>query len=316
MEAEDIQVSGSRGAGNVVAEAAKLLERNRRVRLCAINFAMPRLVQAVEILKHKVAGLYQLNEIEHLEESNKTKLSVTLSFSQLDARNIGYQAPLPASQVQSVPLSEVAKLPEREERPPRPATSQPREEGRRPAPKRDRPAPDRTTDRTNDRTKREPQQEERKPFPARTRLSADSKYEIVQRRREEVKIELNEIRVTARRPSKYIVMDAVLLFKQQGHSSIILKASGTAIPRLVEVAERLRHCVAGLHQLSKLSRREVTDVFRAKDEEAAEIERTRAVPTLEVELSKNPLDTRHYGYQAPLPASKVKEMTLEEATSK
>lgn len=304
MEAEDIQVSGSRGAGAVVAEAAKHLERNGRARMCAINFAMPRLIQAVEILKHKVAGLHQINEIEHLEESNKTKLSVTLSFSLLTSSHSGYQAPLPASQVQSVPLSEIAKIPEREEREERP----PRREGAERPTRGAGPA----------RGKREPrsQEETKSGHVRKPRHAEDSKFEVVQKRTEEVKIEENEIRITARRPAKYIVKDAVLLLKEKNFSSIVLKASGTAIPNLVEVAERLRHCVAGLHQVSILGRREVTDLLRSKEAGVEDMERTRDVPTLEIVASKTVPDTRHYGYQAPLPASRVKEMTLEEAASK
>jgi DNA-binding protein len=111
------------------------------------------------------------------------------------------------------------------------------------------------------------------------------------------------------------VREAVLLFKQKNFSSVVLKACGTAIPRLVDVAETLRHSVLGLHQVSKLSHREVTDLLRSKDEGHTEVEKTRTVPAVEIVLSRTAQDTKHSGYQAPLPASKVKEMSLEEASS-
>jgi hypothetical protein len=115
MEPAAVLVSGSKGVGVVVADAAKQLDVYGRVQLSAINNAIPRLVQAVELLKHRVVGLHQLNEVEHLE-GGKVKLSVTLSFTKLASFHSGYQPPLPASQVENVPLAEVAKLPERDSR--------------------------------------------------------------------------------------------------------------------------------------------------------------------------------------------------------
>jgi ribonuclease P/MRP protein subunit RPP25 len=74
--------------------------------------AMENAVKLAELIKHRVGGLYQLNEIktieitdefEPLEEGldyltfsrNSTMLSITLSKTELDNRNIGYQDPIP-----------------------------------------------------------------------------------------------------------------------------------------------------------------------------------------------------------------------------
>jgi DNA-binding protein len=301
METEDIQVSGGHGAGVVVAEAAKALERYGIVRLVGINFAVHRLIQAVEILKHKVAGLHQLNEIEHLEEGNKAKMTITLSFSQLAASHIGYQAPIPESQVTSTPLAEIAKMPERDERrrqyPSSGTDSGPTRRERPPRKPRDERA--------------EVLEEHKGRRPPREEKPRAINYE--RQSHEEEKMLENEIKVTARRPAIYSVKRAVILLKQQNLPSITLRASGTAISRLVETAEVLRHSVEGLHQVSKMSHREVTEMLRVEGQ--ADVERTRIVPVLEILFSRSAEDTRHYGYQAPLLASKVKEMSLEEALS-
>jgi DNA-binding protein len=320
MESHDIQVSGSQDASVVVAEAAKVLESLGRVRLVGINFAMAKLVQAVEIIKHKVEGLHQLNEVQHLDESNKTRLHITLSFSLLAASHHGYQPPLPASQVSSVSLSELARAPPKEERPPRKVWGRDRPElahAEGPKDSSHRPHQGRKPGWV-DPARRPPQGSR----PDRADLGRrpphdrpESQYERVPRPQEEDKIEENELRVTARRPAKYVVKEAVLLLKQKNFPSVVLKGSGTAIPQVVEVAESLRHSVAGLHQVSTISRREVTDLLRAKEAGLADIEKTRTVPTLEIVLSRSAQDTRHYGYQAPLPVSQVREMSLEEALS-
>jgi len=307
MDLAEVQVSSSKAAEVVVAEAAALISANGKVRLTAINFAMPTLVKAVEQLKHKVSGLHQLNEVEHIDESNKVRLAVTLSYVKFASTHYGYQAPIAAEHVRSVPLAELSQIPKKL------ATTERNPEGvkeRRHFDPRGPRRPAYTTD-AGEEHKRpiHPKRAERphgKP-------QDDGKYEKVPRHPEDEKLEGNEIRVTSKRPALAIVKEAVLLIKRSSYSTIVLKATGSAIPRAVEVSEALRHSVGGLHQQIVMSRREVTDIYKAKDAGVDDLEVNRTVPHLTVTLSRSALDTRHYGYQAPLPVSQVREMTIEEA---
>mmetsp|Transcript_5240 Transcript_5240/g.9620 ORF Transcript_5240/g.9620 Transcript_5240/m.9620 type:complete len:335 (+) Transcript_5240:43-1047(+) len=330
MDTDEINVSSTRGISFVVSEAAKRLETNRRVTLCGINFAMPRLVQAVELLKHSIKGLHQVNTFERVSDSNKTRLTVTLSLTELDTRAKGYQAPLSLSKVTERPLSEISKVPERRPRPER----KPETEGRvgeeetktgRPFQRRGRRGGrgGRARGSQGPRTAGGPTstgprggqgRPQRKPSgPRGTGGVGADKYTRVPRRIEEEKLEDNEFRVTAKLSVDASVNKAVVQFRRNGSSSVILKATGSAIPQAVAIAEAIRRGVSGLHQLTQVSRLEVVDVFKPKEEGLSEISKTRQVPTIEIVLSKTTLDKNHYGYQAPLAADKVKEISLEEA---
>jgi DNA-binding protein len=131
-------------------------------------------------------------------------------------------------------------------------------------------------------------------------------------RLEEEKLEDNEIRVTAKRPVDQSVKQIVLLFKRLRYSRVTLKATGSAIPRAVEITEAARYCLAGLHQVVQLSRIEVTDTFQSNTG-SDDIQKVRSVPSLDIILALSALDTGHYGYQPPLPVSQVREMTVAEA---
>jgi DNA-binding protein len=306
MEAAGVLVSASRGIGVVVAEAANQLEMYGRVQISGINFTMPRLVQAVELLKHKVLGLHQLNEVELLEGS-KVKLSVTLSFAKLASFHCGYQPPLPASQVENLPLAEVAKLPERDTR---------QDEGEHPVQTTRKPKavsrpvrlPGTQHQKESARKQIPRSQPKLQPKPQ----AASSEWVKLPRRLEEEKLEENEIRVTTKRSVDQSVKEIVLLFKRLRYARVILKATGSAIPRAVEITEAARYCVAGLHQMVQLTRVEVTDTFQSS-EGLDDIQKVRSVPSIDIILALSALERGHYGYQAPLPASQVREMTVAEA---
>lgn len=328
MDTEEINVSSTRGISFVVSEAAKRLETSRRVTLCGINFAMPRLVQAVELLKHSIRGLHQVNAFERIAETNKTRLTVTLSLTELDTRAKGYQVPLESSQVTERPISEIAKVPERKPRPERTgeATGRTDEDtrSRRPYMRRggrrgqrggrSRGGPPRASGDTYRATERGPNpRAERRQVPRTIGGAGADKYIRVPRHIEEEKLEENEFRVTAKLSVEASVKAAVVQFKRKQVPSVILKATGSAIPQAVGIAEAIRRGVSGLHQLTQVGRLEVTDVYKPKEEGLTDINKKRQVPTIEIVLSRTMLDKSHYGYQAPLPADKVKEISLEQA---
>lgn len=332
MDTDEINVSSTRGIGYVVSEAAKALETKRRVTLCGINFAMPRLVQAVELLKHSIKGLHQVNNFERVSDSNKTRLTVTLSLVELDTRSKGYQAPLSLSKVTERPISEIAKVPERRPRPERrPETEgeHPTEEGRFPRSegrrggrrgrggrggRGARGGRNRSTGaRGGAETRGGPRTGRRGQGPRNASDIGSEKYIRVPRVIEEEKLEDNEIRVTAKLSVEATVRKAVVLFKRSGATSVILKGTGSAIPQSVSIAEAIRRGISGLHQLTEIHRQEVTDVYKPREEGLSDILKSRYVPTISIVLSKTSLDRSKYGYQAPLTADKVKEISLEEA---
>jgi DNA-binding protein len=135
----------------------------------------------------------------------------------------------------------------------------------------------------------------------------------VQKKLEEEKLEDNEIRVLTKLPVEATVKKAVLLLKRSSAPSIHLKATGSAIPQAVAIAEAIRRGVAGLHQLTTIGKVEVTDVYVPTEEGLTEIVKTRQITTLEITLSKIGGNKSHYGYQEPLPADQVKEISVEEA---
>lgn len=105
----------------------KIPEANNTVVIKGISIAMENAVKLAELIKHRFTGLYQLNQIDNIEiadeyepleegldrlvfKRNSTMLTITLSRSQLDKREVGYQDPIPDS--------EVSRYEEREQRAP------------------------------------------------------------------------------------------------------------------------------------------------------------------------------------------------------
>lgn len=109
------------------------------------------------------------------------------------------------------------------------------------------------------------------------------------------------------------VKEAVVLFMKDRLDRIVLKASGMALAHAVAVAEDIRRSVRGIHQVASFTKRKVTDVFEPTKSGLESITQERFVPTIDIVLSTRAERTSEPGYQAPLPDSQVKEMSLEEA---
>ena len=329
----DIQVSGLGGISNVVVQAATALEKSRIVTLSAINSGIPNVVQAVELLKHRIRGLHQLNSFEKVAETNKTRVSITLSLDALDARHNGYQAPIPDSQVEVKSFSELqTRPPPREPREPR----APREEGKevrstpRPA---GRPqttgAPGesfaprgetaggegpRRGGRGGRRGGRRGSRGGFRSGPGRSDIPNFSEnYQKVRPTASAAPAAPGEVLISNRRPVWVYVHEAVVLFKKDRLERIVLKASGMALAHAVAVAEDIRRAVRGIHQVASFTKRQVTDVFEPTKSGLESITRERFIPTIDIILSTRAERTTEPGYQAPLPDSQVKEMPLEEA---
>lgn len=124
MASEEVMVAQNQGIGQKITQVAILLQTQKEAIITAINLAIPAAVNLVEIIKHKVKGLHQINTFEKVQDSNKTRLKIKLSFNPLDTANKGYQAPLPFDQVQEKSLEDLKKMPVRSQDE-RPNTSRP-----------------------------------------------------------------------------------------------------------------------------------------------------------------------------------------------
>lgn len=113
----------------------------------------------------------------------------------------------------------------------------------------------------------------------------------------------NEVRVKMNtRVASYLRYVYHTLEKDEEHyQSVVLKAAGRAISRLVPLAELIKRRIKGLYQDSRISSMTVTDTGRNGEP----IE--RRIVMLEVTLSKEPLDSGASGYQDPIDQDKVEE---------
>ena len=113
----------------------------------------------------------------------------------------------------------------------------------------------------------------------------------------------NEVRVKMNtRVASYLRYVYHTLEKDEEHyESVVLKAAGRAISRLVPLAELIKRRIKGLYQDSKLSSLTVTDT--ARNGETIE----RKIVMLVITLSKQPLDKTSTGYQDPIDQDKVEE---------
>lgn len=110
--ASEVTVSSTQGLTRVVSEVVTLLETHKEARITAINMAIPSAVNLVELLKHKIKGLYQHNSFEKVPDSNKTRVVFLLSLKPLDSNHKGYQSPIAESEVQEKSFAELKKPPQ------------------------------------------------------------------------------------------------------------------------------------------------------------------------------------------------------------
>ncbi|OMJ86132.1 hypothetical protein SteCoe_12407 [Stentor coeruleus] len=113
MSSEEVMVAQNQGIGQKITQVAILLQTQREATITAINLAIPAAINLVEIIKHRVKGLYQVNSFERVPDSNKTRMKIKLSFNPLNPADKGYQEPIPENQVNEKTLDELKKPPQR-----------------------------------------------------------------------------------------------------------------------------------------------------------------------------------------------------------
>jgi len=111
---------------------------------------------------------------------------------------------------------------------------------------------------------------------------------------------VNEVRVTVSNHIRTFVKHVLKLFAEDGHQTVVLKATGRAINKTVAIVEVLKRRVAGLHQITELASVEMTDLWEPTQEGLEPLEVVRHVSVVSVTLSKNQLDVDAPGYQPPL----------------
>jgi DNA-binding protein len=121
----------------------------------------------------------------------------------------------------------------------------------------------------------------------------------------------NEIKVAAGgRQNATITYAIALLNGEDGKTkqdTIKITGMGAAIYNAVNVAEILKRRVKGLSQTTDISSQVVQDSYEAVEAGKAGMEVDRKVSVITITLSTKPLDTKHIGYQAPLPEDQVTE---------
>mmetsp|Transcript_10825 Transcript_10825/g.13021 ORF Transcript_10825/g.13021 Transcript_10825/m.13021 type:complete len:154 (-) Transcript_10825:132-593(-) len=109
-----------------------------------------------------------------------------------------------------------------------------------------------------------------------------------------------EVRITQQGKPRNYISYAMNLFSE-GSNTIYLKAMGRAINKAVTIAEILKRKMP-LHQITKLSSCEMTDVFEPLEEGLDAVTSVRYVSCMKIILSRDGvgIDKNDIGYQSPL----------------
>ena len=107
----EIRISAKSGVGRYVRYVYNLMEKDEKkfdeVTLKAAGKAMDKVVPLVELLKRRIKGLHQLNKITSAMEKREdgferliVTLEIKLSKNKLTDDGVGYQKPIPESEVE------------------------------------------------------------------------------------------------------------------------------------------------------------------------------------------------------------------------
>ena len=297
MASTEVTISAGQGLSRQISEVARLLETHKEATISAINLAIPSAVNLVELVKHKIKGLHQVNKFERVPDSNKTRVVIKLSLKALDSSEKGYQAPIPDSQVTETPLKEM-KLP-------------PRTESRRPAPRGTRRGGFSSSRGVRSRG-RPMRGGGRAPRSTRPGEPEASKYVRAPKQSSEANAQPNEVLINAKGRVREFVKAALLNFKKSNMKTVVLKASGTTIPKAVAAAEQIKTYEPGLHQINCIQKRVVKDVFKPIEEGLDDVVIERNLEGVEITLSKDLLDTKNPGFQPPISSDKVQDISVED----
>ncbi|XDV52837.1 hypothetical protein PO909_021492 [Leuciscus waleckii] len=83
-------------------------------------------------------------------------------------------------------------------------------------------------------------------------------------------------------------------------SQVLFSGTGRAVTKTITCAEIMKRKVQGLHQVSKLQYRTVTEVWESQESGPVQMTIHRTLPSICILLSKEPLDQQEPGYQPPV----------------
>merc|ERR1712232_1459649 len=102
------------------------------------------------------------------------------------------------------------------------------------------------------------------------------------------------------------------VFGELNSPKVVITATGNALTKAVTLAEVVKRRFKGLHQITSIGQQEIIDEWEPKEEGLDKVTTTKNIPSIEITLSKEALDTTDKGYQAPIDESLVKEVDPEE----
>merc|ERR1712203_350626 len=102
------------------------------------------------------------------------------------------------------------------------------------------------------------------------------------------------------------------VYGELNQPKVVITATGNALTKAVTAAEVIKRRFKGLHQISSLGSTEIVDEYEPIEEGLDKVTDTRSIPFIEIILSKEALDTKDKGYQAPIPEDQVTELDPEE----
>jgi len=141
----------------------------------------------------------------------------------------------------------------------------------------------------------------------------DKYRKVIKPKDTEVKDEA-EIRVTAVGSVSAYVSRAAKVFNELEKPMVTITGTGNAITKAVSLAEVVKRRFKGLHQITSIGSTEIVDEYEPLEEGLDKVSETRTMSTISIKLSKDSLDSKDKGYQAPLDESEVKEYDPEELT--
>ncbi|XP_055049112.2 ribonuclease P protein subunit p25a [Misgurnus anguillicaudatus] len=92
-------------------------------------------------------------------------------------------------------------------------------------------------------------------------------------------------------------------------SQVLFSGMGRAMTKTITCAEIMKRKVRGLHQVSKLQYKKVTELWESQESSQVQMTIHRTVPSICILLSKEPLDPLELGYQPPV---EIRSLTEEE----
>ena len=118
-----------------------------------------------------------------------------------------------------------------------------------------------------------------------------------------------EIRIKSGKDTKFYVGYAMYLLDRNNSEMVIIKATGNAIPKAVNVVEILKRRVEGLHQINRIKHAEAEDIYEPLEEGLDTVIVKRYLSLIEITLTKD-ISTNgkdEAGYQEPLPEAEIQK---------